>query len=290
MQETITLKLSAKDQERLIDAWADSADEKAPAYARIRMRPENCVITIYQSGKAVFQGSDAHVYAAPFQEAETGYLGKKSVPVPEAGSDEVGTGDYFGPVCVCACIVEEKDLEEIGKLGARDSKQLTDADIRRIAPELMKLLRYSLLVLPPEKYNIVHRTNNMNAIKAKLHNQAYVNLQKKAYLPDFCMIDQFTPKEIYYHYLAHELHVIQGIHFETKAEDHYPAVGCASVIARYAFLVTMDEMEKKYGMHFAKGAGKEVDECASRFVGRFGFDELSKAAKLHFRNTERITG
>jgi hypothetical protein len=28
--------------------------------------------------------------------------------LPQAGSDEVGTGDYFGPVCVCATIVTEK--------------------------------------------------------------------------------------------------------------------------------------------------------------------------------------
>lgn len=287
MQETITLTLNKADQDRLIAAWNDFIDTKTPPYARARLHPENCTITVYTSGRTVFQGKDAAVYAAPFQQSE-GYLNRRNVPLPEAGSDEVGTGDYFGPVCVCACIVEEKDLAEISRLGARDSKQLSDADMRIIAPQLMKLLRYSLLVLPCEKYNAVHGSNNMNMIKAKLHNQAYVNLKKKAYLPSFCIIDQFAPKDLYYRYLRNEPEIIQGIHFETKAEDHYPAVGCASVIARYAFLVAMDEMEKKYGMPFAKGAGKDVDACASRFVDRYGFDALNKVAKVHFRNTQNI--
>ena len=30
---------------------------------------------------------------------------------PQAGSDEVGTGDYFGPVCVCASYVTKDDVD-----------------------------------------------------------------------------------------------------------------------------------------------------------------------------------
>lgn len=287
-----SLKLTPAQENKLYHAWRDSK-APAPQYAKWQLRPENCVITCYASGKTVFQGKDASVYASPFMDSSQS-VPKKSPVVktnarfPQAGSDEVGTGDYFGPVCVCATIVDQTSLAQLTSLGVRDSKQLNDDEIRRIAPEIMKQIPYTLLIVDNEKYNLVHDANNMNAVKSKLHNQAYVNLAKKYDVPSFKIIDQFTPESSYYRYLKNEPVVVRGIHFETKAEDKYPAVGAASVIARYAFLKKMDEMEEHWHMKFQKGAGSLVDECAAAFVQKYGMQELGKVAKLHFKNTEKL--
>ena len=288
-----TLKLTPVQEKKLYEAWQNTSAD-TPQYAKWQLRPENCVITCYHSGKTVFQGKDASVYAAPFTDITNTPVEKKKAPssgihrFPQAGSDEVGTGDYFGPVCVCATIVTEETLGLLGELGVRDSKQLKDEDILKIAPEIMKKIPYTLLIVDNEKYNAIHEANNMNAVKSKLHNQAYVNLSKKYTVPAFKIIDQFTPETSYYRYLKDEPTIIRGIHFETKAEDKYPAVGAASVIARYAFLKKMDEMEAQWQMSFQKGAGEKVDECAARFVAKYGFEKLSKVAKLHFKNTEKL--
>jgi ribonuclease HIII len=293
-QNIYTSLLSPDQEKKLYDAWHET-ETSAPPYAKWQLRPENCVITCYASGKTVFQGKDASVYASAFINTDTPSVkAKKNVSTnkagsfPQAGSDEVGTGDYFGPVCVCATIVAPENLSLLQELGVRDSKQLNDADIRRIAPKIMKQIPYSLLILDPAKYNEVHKDNNMNAIKSKLHNQAYVNLTKKYQLPSLKVIDQFTPENLYYRYLKGEKEIIRDIHFETKAEDKYPAVGAGSVIARYAFLTKMDEMEKKWHMSFQKGAGTKVDACAKEFIKKYSFDELSEIAKMHFKNTERL--
>lgn len=292
-QNIYTLKLTEQQETKLFDAWKESR-VKTPPYAKWQLRPENCVITCYESGKTVFQGKDAALYASPFLNDEPDRKEIKKASgnghdiFPQAGSDEVGTGDYFGPVCVCATIVTEEDDILLRKLGVRDSKQLQDSDIRKIAPEIMKQLTYSLLILPDEKYNEVHQKYNMNALKSILHNQAYVNLTKKADLPQWKIVDQFTPEKSYYRYLRDESVIIHGIHFETKAEDKYPAVGAASVIARYAFLTCMDEMEKHWNMKFRKGAGPKVDQCAREFVRKYGKEKLGLVAKLHFRNTEKL--
>jgi len=289
-----TLKLNEAQESRLYEAWQDTKTAP-PAYAKWQLRPENCVITCYQSGKTVFQGKDAAVYASPFidTDAPSAAESKKTNNtvknrLPQAGSDEVGTGDYFGPVCVCATIITKETLPLLTELGVRDSKQLTDTDIRKIAPQIMKKIPYSLLIVDNEKYNAVHDANNMNAVKSKLHNQAYVNLSKKYDVPSFKIIDQFTPETSYYRYLKGEPFIVKGIHFETKAEDKYPAVGAASVIARYAFLTKMDEMEKEWDMKFQKGAGDKVDACAASFVKKYGMDKLGSVAKLHFKNTEKL--
>ena len=288
MNNTITLKLKLVQEEQLFKTFSEF-QTTPPQYAKWQLKPENCVITCYTSGKTVFQGKDANVYAAAFMEVRD----EISTPTttshyPQAGSDEVGTGDYFGPVCVCASYVTKDDVDFLVKLGVRDSKQMSDADMLKIGPLLMERIPHSLLIVPPQKYNQVHESNNLNAIKAKLHNQAYINLAKKIELPSFKIIDQFTPETSYYRYLKNEPQIIRGIHFETKAEDKYLSVAVGSIISRYGFLKTWEEMEKKYNMTLPKGSGDKVDIVAQAFVERYGFERLGEIAKLHFKNTEKI--
>ena len=288
MNNTITLKLKSIQEEQLFKTFSEF-QTTPPQYAKWQLKPENCVITCYTSGKTVFQGKDANVYAAAFMQ------GQDEIPntattnqYPQAGSDEVGTGDYFGPVCVCASYVTQDNVDFLIKLGVRDSKQMSDADMLKIGPLLMEHIPHSLLIVPPQKYNRVHESNNLNAIKAKLHNQAYINLAKKIELPSFKIIDQFTPETSYYRYLKNDTQIIRGIHFETKAEDKYLSVAVGSIISRYGFLKTWEEMEQKYNMTFPKGSGDKVDVVAQEFVERYGFDRLCEVAKLHFKNTEKI--
>lgn len=288
MNNTITLKLKSIQEEQLFKTFSEF-QTTPPQYAKWQLKPENCVITCYASGKTVFQGKDANVYAAAFMQ------GQDEIPntattnqYPQAGSDEVGTGDYFGPVCVCASYVTHDDVDFLIKLGVRDSKQMSDADMLKIGPLLMERIPHSLLIVLPQKYNRVHESNNLNAIKAKLHNQAYINLAKKIELPSFKIIDQFTPETSYYRYLKNEPQIIRGIHFETKAEDKYLSVAVGSIISRYGFLKTWEEMEEKYNMTLPKGSGDKVDIVAQAFVERYGFERLGEIAKLHFKNTEKI--
>lgn len=283
MTTTITLQLNPMQREKLKQTWAEYITLKTPPYSEYQCKLENCTITSYLSGKVVFQGKDAEIYASIFCSSTDSSI------KTHAGSDEVGTGDYFGPVCVCACIVKEEQINWLKSLQIKDSKQLTDSDMLKIAPLLMEKLEYSLLILDNEKYNRIHQTNNLNMIKAKLHNQAYINLIKKgAILPELIVIDQFTPKASYFRYLASEKTIIRNLHFETKAENKYLAVACASIIARYGFLKTWEALEKHYDMTFSKGASDKVDHDAALFVQKYGWDKLNTVAKLHFKNTENV--
>ena len=277
----ITLKLDDKQINLLTKLYEEYQDPNIKSiYVQYLYRMQDCVVSVYKSGKTVFQGQQADYYASVF-------TSKDSVS-EHAGSDEVGTGDYYGPVCVCACIVHKKDEALLNKLAIRDSKALMDQQILEIAPKLMKALDYSLLILDNKKYNQIYGHNNLNVIKAKMHNQAYINLTKKYQLPTKIIIDQFTPEANYYRYLKDEPKIIDGITFETKAEDKYLAVACASMIARYGFLQALKNMEDHYEWIFPKGAGKAVDENAKAFVNKFGKDKLKLVAKLNFKNTTRV--
>lgn len=278
---TITLELNDKQIALLNSLYQEyKRDNPISPYVLYMYQPQDCVITVYNSKKVVFQGNQADYYASLFKDNE--------LYSNHAGSDEVGTGDFYGPICVCACIVGDNDEMFLNSLGIRDSKMLSDSQIMIIAPKLIKKLKHSLLILDNLKYNQVHHTNNMNVIKAKMHNQAYINLAKKQTLPKLIVIDQFTPKKNYFNYLKDEPKVIKDILFITKAESKYTAVACASIIARYAFLESLKKMEEHYQWYFPKGAGKIVDENAKAFVNKFGKDKLKLVAKMNFKNTIRV--
>lgn len=257
--------------------------ESQPNYTYYQVKLNECTITAYTSGKVVFQGKDLSWLESESKQETKSYF-------PQAGSDEVGTGDYFGPVVVSASIVQKDVVESLKKLRIQDSKQINDDKIRQLAPKIKKLCPHTILIVSPHKYNQIHTQHNMVDIKCLLHNQAYINLKNKGYpLPDFKIIDQFVQEKSYYKYLKNKEEVIQNIHFETKAENKYLSVACASILARNAFLETWDKMEEKYNFKFEKGASKKVDLCAQKFVDKFGFDELENIAKLHFANTKKIS-
>lgn len=209
---------------------------------------------------------------------------------PQIGSDEVGTGDFFGPVVVVASYVEEKDLPRLKELGIGDSKEYDDAAILAVAPKLIAFLPYALVSLKPAVLN-AHPEINLNAYKAMMHDKAYqLLLAKLAGKPAAIYQDQFAPKELYYHYLEGRSNVVKGVRFDVKGENKHPSVAAASMIARYAFLKKMDAMGQEYGVTFPLGASKEVERFAASFYEKKGLAALKETSKERFSTFGRIVG
>jgi len=277
----ISLHLNDAQIASLAKSYKHHQSDKVLPYVTAHYILSDCTITIYTTKKVVFQGEGASFYAQAFS----------SETKAQAGSDEVGTGDVFGPVVVAACFVDETSYEILKKYPIQDSKKMTDALMLELGPVLMQTLPHSLLILHNQKYNEIHLNNNLNAIKAKLHNQAYVHLDHKVSLikhSTLNVVDQFTPQTNYFNYIKDEKSIFNQLHFETKAESKYFAVACASIIARYAFLKELEAMGEKYNTVFPKGASNLVDEFASEFVKKHGIKTLKKVAKLHFKNLKPL--
>ena len=137
---------------------------------------------------------------------------------------------------------------------------------------------------------LTNKKDNLNFIKAYLHNKVINSILKK--IPDVkydaILIDEFTPTEKYFEYLKSEQNVIKNVSLIKQGEKAHLAVAAASILARVTFLRELGKLSKTYDMEILKGAGPEVDRNAIAFVKAFGWNELSKVAKLKFANTERI--
>lgn len=276
-----SFKLDDDKINKLKETFKEYIKPNKNEYIDTFIQKDDLTISIYTSKKVVFQGNDAFFYASA-------YIDNKKTR--QAGSDEVGTGDVFGPVVVCSAIVEVEDYDFIEQNHITDSKQLDDGFIRKIGPTLRNRFKHSLLILDNATYNKVHETDNLNAIKAKMHNKAFLNMLAKGYdIPKAAYIDQFCPEDDYYRYLINEKDVYHGLTFETKAESKYPAVAVGSMISRYAFLEYMDKLDQKYGIKFQRGSSNtlEIDNNIQYIINKYGKNELNNIGKLHFKNFDR---
>ncbi|WP_338777511.1 ribonuclease HIII [Metabacillus sp. FJAT-52054] len=294
------------NQELLMKAanyYKSSAAAKTPPGAVFSAKIEGCTITGYKSGKILFQGKHAETEAQRWGSAPAESKPKSAAktvngfaPPPNIaslsaiGSDEVGTGDFFGPITVVAAYVSKENIPLIKEMGARDSKGLKDPQIIEIAKNLIHAVPYSLLVLKNEKYNELQKKGmTQGKMKAWLHNQAIRHLLDKIHPeePEAILIDQFVDPNIYYSHLKGQTFSKKNTYFSTKAEGIHLAVAAASIIARYSFVKEFDKLSKKAGMTLPKGAGKQVDEAAAKLILKNGEQDLGQYTKSHFANTEK---
>ena len=290
----IVIKVDEETKNKMIEYYKDKKRDKTPPYAIFQAQEEDTIITLYNSGKCMFQGTSAFVDANMWKalkendEKDTNkidYLNTTSV-----GSDEVGTGDYFGPIVVTASLVKKEEIEFLKKLGCTDSKKITDDKIKKIAPEIIKKIKYKSIILSNEEYNQKYsKENNMNKIKAIMHNKALsLILEETKEKLDYIIIDEFAKENRYYSYLKDIPNPVKNITFITKAETKNMAVACSSIISRYIFLKEFDKLSDTYHIPLPKGSGQNVDKIGEELTEKYGKDILNKIAKKNFSNTSRI--
>lgn len=310
---TITLKVCEKTKNEMNEFFEDLKREKTPPYAVFQADDADTVVTVYESGKAVFQGRDADLSSQFWIERERHNNPLKKLEVTNSeekskkddkkeividpkiynstsiGSDEVGTGDYFGPIVVCAAYVTREDISFLESLGVKDSKKMTDEKILEVVPKFIKKIPYECIILSNKEYNEKYANGfNMNKLKAILHNKALFNLRNKVSIYDYIVVDQFAEKYVYFSYLRESTALVRDITFMTKAEDKCLSVACASLISRFVFLKEFAKISESVGELLPKGASTMVDEKAAKIVKKFGFDKLNEIAKINFKNTEKI--
>lgn len=202
------------------------------------------------------------------------------------GIDEAGKGDFFGPLITAAVRVEAKDLGWLAEIGVGDSKQINDSNVKALASQLKKALPFSIVKLMPETYNRMYeKFGNLNQLLAWTHAASSEEVLAKA-PAELILSDQFTKQLVVPRFFKGPGKACRYVQ-QTKAEAD-AAVGCASILARAEFLWSMDALAAKYGMALNKGAGTPTIADARRFLERHGADELTLAAKTHFKTMETI--
>jgi ribonuclease HIII len=284
----------------------------APPGAIFAAKTTNASITAYKSGKVLFQGKSPEIEAnrwgsaqqeqtAPKQKQSSSNKAHGYAPPTtlftssHIGSDEAGTGDYFGPITVAAAYVTAEQIPLLKEIGVKDSKNLTDDMIQSIAKKLVHMnIPYSLVVLHNEKYNKLQAKGwTQGKMKTMLHHHAITKLLEKIApnKPDGILIDQFSQPNVYKNHLKTENAFLQdNVYFMTKAESYSISVAAGSIIARASFVKQMDKLSEAVGVTLPKGASQKVDKVAASIIKNVGKQKLDEIAKVHFANTQKAEG
>ena len=305
--KTITkvIRVDNETKKLMNDFYRDMKRDKTPPYAIFQADTGDTIVTLYESGKAMFQGVSADIEAGMWEsigkdkenidyfiDREEVKEKKEETTIPidisSVGSDEVGTGDYYGPIVVTASYVNKDDIPFLTELGVKDSKKLSDEQILKIVPKIIKRIKYKTIMLSNKEYNENYgKDMNMNKIKAVLHNKVLTEMVKDNEY-DYIVVDQFEPELSYYKHLSEVPSPLKGITFITKAEDKCLSVACSSLISRYIFVKEIDKLGDKYGIFLPKGANYYVEDVGIKLVEKYGVNVLKEVAKLNFSNTDRI--
>ena len=305
--KTITkvIRVDNETKKLMDDFYKDMKRDKTPPYAVFQADTGDTIVTLYESGKAMFQGVSADIEADMWESIgkdkdnidyfiDTPKKEEKKeeivlpINISSVGSDEVGTGDYYGPIVVTASYVNKEDISFLTELGVKDSKKLSDEQILKIVPKIIKKIKYKTIMLSNKEYNEKYgKDMNMNKIKAVLHNKVLTEMVKDNDY-DYIVVDQFEPESSYYNHLSEVPNPLKGITFITKAEDKCLSVACSSLISRYIFIKEIDKLGDKYGIFLPKGANYYVEDVGIKLVEKYGLDVLKEVAKLNFSNTDRI--
>lgn len=316
--KTYTLKLSKDEIVQIKKAFAVFQVRTNNPNLDFYFKYENVTISIYRTGSILFQGNYVDKVVkfvlaehdesksipevnekpnTPFKKKD--YKPLFSMEVNEIGCDEVGVGDYFGGMVMCAAYLNENQKKDLQKIGVQDSKKLNDQQISTIAIKLLDQLQITYAVsnyIALEYNNLYDKYQNSHILKTLGHNQALtklLNANSNIKLTNTRIImDQYVSKQHYYNYLA-KINVTNPVRintFETKADSKYLSVAAASIIARYVWLNEIDKMSKKYQIPIFLGASNpKILAIAKKIYQDYGINELKKCVKLHFNFTDKIT-
>ncbi|WP_457916016.1 ribonuclease HIII [Candidatus Phytoplasma sacchari] len=262
-----------------------------------KIKRDDNIITFFYNGTCLIQGR--HIQKSVLIISRLLNLNIKDSDIYNIkniiGSDEVGTGDVFGPIVVCASFVSMENIFFLKEMNIRDSKKISSKRVFQITNLVIKQkIPFVLKILHPLKYNHLIKKNdyNLNKIKALLHNKAILELLEiiKSEKFKFCVVvDQFTSPDNYFNYLKEEKLVYQNIKFETQSENKYLSVALSSVIARCFFLKEIDKLNKYLGMKLKLGASHTVDKQLLEIYQKRGISILNKISKCNFKNVNKIT-
>lgn len=299
----ITIKVLPQTIKEIENEYKDYIVERNVGYILYVIKKGGTMITAYDNNKrnsfkVTIQGEECQELAKKY--AVTPALLPKKVKedkespcfidvYQQIGSDECGTGDFFGPVVVCAAYVDEDTMKIINDLGITDSKKLNDSKIREIIPTILKKVHYECKTFSNEKYNqAISKGFNLNKIKALGHNYVLTNLHKRCPYVKNVYIDQFCTEEQYYDYIKNAREITQDVVLREKGETFFPSVALASCIARYYFLLAIDELNAKFKVEIPLGAGQNTITFGKRFMTKNGPRALQSICKINFKNYKEI--
>lgn len=178
-----------------------------------------------------------------------------------SGIDEAGKGPVLGPMCVAGVLLGEEKLGSLAEMGVRDSKQLSAKKREALAPEIKRLAdKYFILEVSPFQIDALRKVMTMNEIMVSCYARVLEELKpRRAFVDASDVIASRFGENIRKRYSAN-IEIIS----EHDADEKYPIVSAASILAKVERDALVKALEKNAGVEI--GSGYPNDPKTIRFL------------------------
>ena len=212
------------------------------------------------------------------------------------GVDEAGRGPVIGPLVVCSVAIPQDDHKLLTDYGVKDSKDLSAAKREEIRQWFLGECKerdwyYSIVYCETPEIDLAVQNNGLNILETKLFAESINNLglelrQKVQIICDACDTDTLRFNKRVAQLIDKWPWQQSKIDSYHKADENYPVVGMASILAKQARDEAIKSIEKTVG--FAIGSGYPSDQITISAVRRMIEGVPHQALRWSWSTVKRI--
>jgi ribonuclease HII len=172
------------------------------------------------------------------------------------GIDEAGRGPVIGPLVV-AGVLCDSDVP-LRHLNVRDSKKLSPDRRNALAPEIQKLCRSEVIVVPAEDIDVMRAEMSLNDFEARLFADVIEKLHPETAYVDAVDVDEIEFKRAILKHVPFEVEIVS----QHEADDLFPVVSAASIVAKVRRDLEVKKIEDSFGEPIGSGYPADPDTIA----------------------------
>jgi ribonuclease HII len=156
------------------------------------------------------------------------------------GIDEAGRGPVLGNLIIAGIICEKRDQDYLREMGIKDSKQLPPETREKLYDRIVSEFDYHVIRVKPSELN---KCKNLNLLEGMKFAEIINTLQ-----PSVAYLDcaDVSPKN-FRNYVARHIFYPCDLVVEHKADERYPIVSAASIIAKVERDRDIEKLKIEYG-------------------------------------------
>ncbi|BDZ67577.1 ribonuclease HII [Methanobacterium ferruginis] len=199
------------------------------------------------------------------------------------GIDEAGRGSVLGPLVVGGVALEEDRVKYLERLGLKDSKKISPKRRIILARKIKRIAECHTVKITAKDIDMLRsRDVNLNEIEKIAINRIIGSSN-----PSTCFIDSMDVKPERLTSELETMHPDLKVVAEHKADDRYPIVSAASIIAKVERDRAIQEIKKEYK---DIGSGYPSDPKTINFLEKMPPGELPDFVRRSWATVKRIRG
>lgn len=172
------------------------------------------------------------------------------------GVDEAGRGPVLGPLVVAGVAIES-DVP-LRQMNVRDSKKLSPEKRESLAPEIEKVAKFELVVIPAQRIDVMRAEMSLNDFEAKLFAEVIEKLHPEIAYIDAADVDEIDFKRSVQRELSFPVEIVS----QHNADQLFPVVSAASILAKVCRDREMRAIEEGFGVPIGSGYPSDPDTIA----------------------------